>query len=146
MRNISSRLKMCCLKLLSNAELLGPLVALLYSSTNLYDSESVQIAFELIDDFLATVKRREMGMPNSFDLHSFARGLTIVLESESYHSICAVLLLILHHLPMFPLDFRFEVCLFLMGSIFYRLLSHWAKNLRHIFHTVFVIRIEAIYR
>ena len=70
-------------------------------NTNLNDGDTVQITFEMIDDFLLSIKKNLRYIPGTFDYKYFMSGMKMVLNSEISFSISQALLLIYNHLTTF---------------------------------------------
>lgn len=54
---------------------------ILLNNTNINDPDTVQVTFEMIDDFLLSIKKNLRYIPGTFDYKYFLEGIKIVLNS-----------------------------------------------------------------
>lgn len=69
----------------------------------------------------------------------------MILESNHSYCLGKALLILYNHWAITSVDFKFNISMYLLGKLFFRLFLHWSKNVRAIFQHLLYIRIFKLY-
>ncbi len=129
------------LKIIDNEKLLNPLIQIMISKVNVYNSSQVFRAIEYLNLIfnLFTSKKRILSI--SFNYSYFFKSLKIILESQSSLGINSVLNLIYSHFNLFHIEFKRSISMYLLGKIFWKLFLHWSYPVRTSFYHLITFKI-----
>ncbi|CAD8201359.1 unnamed protein product [Paramecium octaurelia] len=137
--SVPDAMKMVLKSLLQNQNLLGIVVSLLFNKTNLYNAEQVIETFEILDTCFATLTT----MPAQFDYPFFLKGIKqIIIDSEHAINIAKCVWLIYNIYPLFPIDFKKDICEFIFEKAVFKLFLHWSRTVRLVFHYFLLYRVS----
>lgn len=128
-------------RLLANQRLLYKMVKILFEKTNLFNFASVIRCVDLIDGYLAFLRKIGRHIPTTFNYTFFFSGLHQILESPHCFSVSKCLLMIYNNFNIFSFDFRRDITFYLMGKSFFRMFLSWSSNVRTVFHHLLIFRI-----
>ena len=76
----SQAMKKAAAVLLANEKLLNPFVLIIFRKTNEHDQLMVVKAFDLVNIFLESIKKRSRSLPGTFDFKLLMKAIRDVLE------------------------------------------------------------------
>lgn len=133
------------IELLENEHLISPMLPLVCDKINVYEFEKVGIALEIIDEYLemATKKKTEK-LPTTFNQNYFFKVVKNILEGDHYSSMNRLLTMLYNFFDYFGPEGKYQLVMFLMGQIFFKLYYHWSKQIRYTFYMFLLVKIKFI--
>ena len=89
-------------------------------------------------------KKKSMQLPNTFNQNYFFKIIRIILEGDHYNSINRLLIIIYNYFDFFNSNSRYQIAMYLMGKLFFKLYFHWSKEIRNTFYMFLQIKFKHI--
>ncbi|OMJ90926.1 hypothetical protein SteCoe_6590 [Stentor coeruleus] len=135
----------CACKVLYNPRMLNVMVKILFSKTNVYDFNSVQETFRVMNRLLDSFFRLRNKLQNTFDNEFFALGLKICLEDENALNISKALWFLYNQYHLLLGTLRKDVIYqIVVKKKFICYFYHWSKEVRNMFHHLILYRILSL--
>jgi len=134
-------LQRACVGLLNNEKLLNTFVVIVFKKSDINNPLIILKLLELLDQFFKPITSKGRMIPTTFDYAYFVKGFKMILESNHSYCIGKALLIVYNHWEITTSDFKFNISMYLLGKLFFRLFLHWSKNVRAIFQHLLYIRI-----
>ena len=135
----------CACKILYNTKMLNIIVRIIFSKTNVYDFNTVQETFIILDKLFTAYFKLSNRLPTTFDVVYFTLGLKICLENDNALNIARCLWFIYNHYHMLQGNLRKELIYDLIArKYFKKYFFHWSKEIRNAFHYLILYRIKSL--
>lgn len=83
---------------------------------------------DLIDEYLEMVtKKKTTPLPNTFNQNYFFKIIRVIIDGEHYNSINRLLIVIYNYFEFFNSNARYQIAMYMMGKVFFKLYYHWSK-------------------
>ena len=134
----------CACKILYNTKMLNVIVRIIFSKTNVYDFNTVQETFIILDKLFTAYFKLSNRLPTTFDVVYFTLGLKICLENDNALNVARCLWFIYNHYHMLQGNLRKELIYDLIArKYFKKYFFHWSKEIRNVFHHLILYRIKS---
>ena len=111
------------------------------SKGNIYEPLTVLKSIEFINEIFIKLDQNNRKIPGSFNYYQLYKAVKVILEGDFSFAVSKVLVMIYIHYKMFHLEFRRNICMLLLGKVFFKLFLHWSYNVRDIFSHLLIMRI-----
>jgi hypothetical protein len=117
------------------------MVAVVLNRVNIYEITAVLKGVNFLNTVFFSFSHKKKHLPVSFSYRYFFKAIKLILEGDSSLTITSLLTLLYTHFPLFHADFRRGISLYLLGSVFWRLLLHWSHTVRYCFYHLITYRL-----
>lgn len=137
----------CACKILYNPKMLNIMVVILFSKTNIYDVNTVQETFRVLNILFKAYYKLATKLPTTFDTAVFVLGLKICLQDEAALNVGKCLWFIYNQFHLLTGIIRKEIIYNIIASKnFKKYFFHWSKDVRSMFYHLITYRILSLKR
>ena len=135
----------CACTVLVNSKILNVMVRILFDKTNVYEFNTVQETFNVLNRMFTTVHQLKKSLAHTFDYAFFYLGIKICLEDEAALNIAKCLWFIYYQYHMFYGALRKDIIYDLLcKKNFKRFFFHWSRDVRSMFQHLLRYRVLSL--
>lgn len=128
------------MSLLENEKLSAPMIKILYRKTNLHDQSLVLKLIHILSHFFHVLAKNRKTLSN-FPYTYLMKGIKYILESDCSIGVSHSIIFLYNHYEKFDLSFRYELDLYLLGKLFWKMFFNWSFNTRRVYYHMIILRI-----
>lgn len=134
----------CTAILLQNVRLLNVMVRIIFSKTNIYDFNTVQECFRVLDVIFSAIFNINRTLPPTFDFDFFFLGIQITLNDENGLNVAKCLSFLYNQYHLLRGSLREKITDLIFGKKFKAFFFHWCRDLRNILYNLILYRVFSI--
>ena len=135
----------CACKILCNPKMLNIMVRILFSKTNIYDFNTVQETFKIMNILFVAYFKLSNKLPITFDFTFFTLGIKISLEDENALNVARCLEFIYNQYHLLKGPLRKDIILdIIIQKNYNKYFFHWSKDIRNAMHHLILYRILSL--
>ena len=135
----------CASLLVHNQKLLNVMVRILFLKTNIYDFNTVQECYHLLDTLFSSVYQASRCLPPAFDSEFFYLGIKISLSDENALNVAKCLSFIYNQFHLIQGSLRVKIIYeVIIKKKLKKFFFHWCRDLRQTLHYLILYRILSL--